>query len=175
MHYSLCDVNRQTGRGNWEGVFYSQPRGRGSGHGGHTAAPQSHSKSVCSREGRAAPTVSFAFLATLLLVLGIDVFCLGDPVQVALEVLFQLLFFPKLLEISTSFSLLSFLGEFSERGREDKGPVRTSMGAGARLCSSLTVAHTVLSTVTGAQLRSHTRAQNRRQCPPKAAVWASEL
>lgn len=67
------------------------------------------SRSVCSREGRAAPTVSFALLSTLLFILRIYVFCLGDPVQVALEILFQLLLLPKLLEISTCFSLLSFL------------------------------------------------------------------
>lgn len=69
-------------------------------------------KSPTSSEGttrRVLRTVSFALLATFLLILGVNVFCLGDPVQVALEILFQLLLFPELLEISPSFCLFSFL------------------------------------------------------------------
>lgn len=58
-------------------------------------------------------TVAFTLLVSLLIVLGVDVFGLSDPVQVALQVLLQLLLLSQLLEISASFRLLSLLREFS--------------------------------------------------------------
>lgn len=90
-------------------MFYSQPRDRGPGDGGILQDLSITHRSVWSRAGRAAPTASFAFFSALLFVLRIYVFCLGDPIQVALEILFQLLLLPKLLEVSACFSLLSFL------------------------------------------------------------------
>lgn len=59
-------------------------------------------------------TVSGLFLIhAFVLVLGVDVFCLCDPVQVAFQVLFQLLLLSQLLEISSSLGLLPLFGELS--------------------------------------------------------------
>lgn len=59
-------------------------------------------------------TVALAVLVGLVLVVGVNVFGLSDPVQVTLEILFQLLLLTQLLEVSTSFGLFSLLGELSE-------------------------------------------------------------
>lgn len=60
-------------------------------------------------------TVPLALLVALLLVLGVDVLGLRDPVQVALQVLFQLLLLAELLEIAASLGLLTLFGELSAR------------------------------------------------------------
>lgn len=60
------------------------------------------------RCGKVLHTISFALLSSFLLILWINVFRLGDPVQVALQVLFQLLLLPQFLEIAPSFRLLPF-------------------------------------------------------------------
>lgn len=63
-------------------------------------------------------TVSgFLLIHAFILILRVNVFCLSDPVQVAFEVLFQLLLLPQLLEISSSFGLLPLFGKLSgDRG-----------------------------------------------------------
>lgn len=66
-------------------------------------------------------TVALALLIGLILVVGVDVFSLSDPVQVALQVLLQLLLLTQLLEVSTSFSLLSLLGKLSGFVRNTRG------------------------------------------------------
>lgn len=63
-------------------------------------------------------TVAFALLVGLVLVVGVDVFGLGDPVQVSLQILLQLLLLTQLLEVSTSFGLLSLLGKLSTMANE---------------------------------------------------------
>lgn len=59
-------------------------------------------------------TVALAVLVGLVLVVGVDVLGLSDPVQVTLQILLQLLLLPQLLEVSPGFGLLSLLGELSE-------------------------------------------------------------
>lgn len=74
-----------------------------------------------SGEGRTMVlTVALALLIGLVLVVGIDVFGLSDPVQVTLQILLQLLLLTQLLEVSASFGLLSFLGELSRVEKESK-------------------------------------------------------
>lgn len=58
-------------------------------------------------------TVALALLVGLILVIGVDVFGLGDPVQVTLQIFFQLLLLAQLLEVSASFSLFPLLGKLS--------------------------------------------------------------
>lgn len=64
-------------------------------------------------------TVSLAFLVALLLVLGVDVLGLRDPVQVALQVLFQLLLLAQLLEVAAGLGLLALFGELSAPGGQE--------------------------------------------------------
>lgn len=52
-------------------------------------------------------------------ILRVNVFCLSDPVQIAFEILFQLLLLSKLLKISPSLGLLSLFGKLS--GERAKG------------------------------------------------------
>lgn len=59
-------------------------------------------------------TVALALLVGLVLVVGVDVFGLSDPVQVALQILLQLLLFTQLLEVSASLGFFSLLGKLSE-------------------------------------------------------------
>ena len=59
-------------------------------------------------------TVALALLVGLVLVVGVDVFGLSDPVQVALQILLQLLLFTQLLEVSTGLGFFSLLGKLSE-------------------------------------------------------------
>lgn len=59
-------------------------------------------------------TVSgFLLIHAFVLVLRVDVFRLCDPVQVAFQVLFQLLLLSQLLEIPPSLGLLPLFGELS--------------------------------------------------------------
>lgn len=62
-------------------------------------------------------TVSGLLLVhALVLVLGVDVFGLSDPVQVAFQVLFQLLLLPQLLEVAPCLGLLPLFGKLSGDG-----------------------------------------------------------
>lgn len=73
-------------------------------------------------------TVSgFLLIRALVLVLGVDVLCLSDPVQVAFQVLFQLLLLAQLLEISPSLGLLPLFGKLSGE-REWSGWSRGARG-----------------------------------------------
>lgn len=65
-------------------------------------------------------TIPLALLVALLLVLGVDVLGLRDPVQVALQVLFKLLLLAELLEIATSLGLLTLFGELSARDGQER-------------------------------------------------------
>lgn len=65
-------------------------------------------------------TVPLALLVALLLVLGVDVLSLRDPVQVALQVLLQLLLLAQLLKIAASLGLLAFFGELSARSGQEQ-------------------------------------------------------
>lgn len=58
-------------------------------------------------------TVALALLIGLVLVVGVDVLGLSDPVQVTLQILLQLLLLTQLLEVAASFGLFSLLGELS--------------------------------------------------------------
>lgn len=77
---------------------------------GLLSAPQSP---VVKKAGKL--TVPLSLLVALLLVLGVDVLGLCDPVQVALQVLLQLLLLAELLEIAASLGLLALFREFSAR------------------------------------------------------------
>lgn len=65
-------------------------------------------------------TVSLALLVALLLILGVNVLGLRDPVQVALQVLLQLLLLAELLEIAASFGLLALFGKLSVREQDSE-------------------------------------------------------
>ena len=52
------------------------------------------------------------------LLLGLQILGLGDPVQVAPEVLLQLLLLPQLLEVAAGLRLLPLLGELTVAGAE---------------------------------------------------------
>lgn len=64
-------------------------------------------------------TVPLALLVALLLVLGVDVLGLRDPVQVALQVLLQLLLLAQLLEVAAGLGLLTLFGELSARDGQE--------------------------------------------------------
>lgn len=65
-------------------------------------------------------TVALALLIGFVLVVGVDVLGLSDPVQVSLQILLQLLLLTQLLEVPTSFGLLSLLGKLSAIANEYK-------------------------------------------------------
>lgn len=58
-------------------------------------------------------TVALALLIGLIFVVRVYILSLSDPVQVTLQILLQLLLLTQLLEVSTSFGLLSLFGELS--------------------------------------------------------------
>lgn len=58
-------------------------------------------------------TIALAFLIGFILVLGVDVLGLSDPVQIPFQILLELLLLTELLEVSASFGLFSLLGELS--------------------------------------------------------------
>ena len=62
-------------------------------------------------------TVALAVFVAVLVVLWVDVLGLRDPIQVALQVLLQLLLLTQLLEVSTRLRLLALLGELSGKAQ----------------------------------------------------------
>lgn len=76
-------------------------------------------------------TVSgFLLIHAFVLVLRVDVFRLCDPVQVAFQILFQLLLLSQLLEIPPSLGLLPLFGELSGERVEWVGRERMEGGRG---------------------------------------------
>lgn len=68
---------------------------------------------MCVCGGWGVLTVAFALVVGLVLVVGVDVFSLSDPVQITLQILLQLLLLAQLLKVPPSFGLLSLLGKLS--------------------------------------------------------------
>lgn len=131
-----------------------------------------------SRAAEAPLTIPFALLPSFFFILRINVFCLGDPVQVALKILFQLLLLPELLEVSPCFCFLPFLRELSEGGKENRymsdvpgtGPESRLPGRTAVLRQD--TQHHI-------QPHEHTRRPHtwtgHTAVPSQARLWGSEL
>lgn len=131
-----------------------------------------------SRAAEVSLTISFALFASFFFILRINVFCLGDPVQVALKILFQLLLFPELLEVSPCFRFLPFLRELSEKGKENG---HTSGRPGTRPESHLPGRTAVLRQDTRHQVQPHehttgaTHTDRTHTSASQARLWGSEL
>lgn len=80
-----------------------------------SAPSQAQSPAPC---GRPLTVSGFLLIQALVLILRVDVLGLRDPVQVALQVLLQLLLLSQLLEVAPGLGLLSLFGELSGERRQ---------------------------------------------------------